>query len=100
MATTGRWFATGDIDVLNVITTMSGTTVNALHGIPVIGPGAEFVNGAWNILFWNYPYLDNAWGAAFKVCFLYPISYGVLYGFVELASGVWQGLATQIKNLM
>lgn len=99
LATTGRWFTSGDISIIDTITAMSGATIQALSGIPVVGPTVQFFDGLFNIITWNYPFLDNAWGFVFKGIFLYPVSAGVIFGMVELFQTVAQGVAGLVRNL-
>src|SRR3972149_3948717 len=92
LAISGSWISTSDINILNTITSLSGESIQVLQGIPVIGPTVAFFQGLFQMLTWNYPYLNNAWGFIIQLD-LYAVSFGVVWGIIEMFQGVWQGLA-------
>ena len=100
LATTGRWFTDADISIIGTITSLRGIQIQALGGIPFLQQAIGFFNGTLAMISWSYPYLENAWGTMFKWIFLYPISVGVIWGFIELFSMVAQGIAGFIRNLL
>lgn len=100
LAYCGRWFTSADIDIINTITMIRAVEIQAVGGLNFITPVINFFVGILTVLTWSYPFLDNTWGAILKLMLLYPVTYGVVFGFVQLFSSIAQGIGGLVRNLL
>jgi hypothetical protein len=96
----GAWFSSGHIDVINALTHVSAVEIQQMGGWTILKATGAFFTGIFTIITWNYPYLDNTVGLLFRLVFLFPITFGVIYGLYELFLPVLQGIASAIRNLL
>ncbi len=100
LATTGRWFTSADVSIIGTITSLQGVEIQTTGGVSFLKQTANFFNGMMTMISWKYPYLDNSWGTVFKWIFLYPVSVGVVWGFVELFAQIANGIAGFVRSLL
>lgn len=100
LAYSGRWFTSGDIDILNTLAMVRGVEVQVSGGMSFLTPVIDFFSGIFTTISWSYPFLDNAWGFILKLIFLYPVSVGVVYGFIQLFVTIASGLVGLVRSLL
>jgi hypothetical protein len=93
----GRWLLNGEINIINAL---SSFDMNVVSGWPIPTGIANFFSAIFNMISWNYPYLDNPWGFVLKLVLLFPVSIGVVIGLLELAATVVSGIFSAIRSLI
>jgi hypothetical protein len=101
LAMSGIWFGENEINMINTLTGYNIIQIQTLSFGSVIGMvSGFFTNGLPMMLSWGYPYLDNFVGNVIKLAFLYPVTFGVVWGVIELFVQVLQGLASAIAKII
>ena len=96
----GGWFGTQQVDVINQLTGISATQIQAMGGWTILKAIPAFITGVLTMITWNYPYLSSPWVTVFKLVFLFPVSAMVIYGLYELFLPVLQGIGSAIRSLL
>ena len=94
----GRWLVNGEINIINSLSSFNTVGVQS-GGLSMISTLLSYWDGVVTMLTWNYPYLDNVWGNIFKL-FLYIISIGVVYGFIQLFIMALSAVVSAIRSLL
>lgn len=95
----GRWLINGEINIINSLASFNMAEMQSAGGFGMIKSLSSYWDAVVTMLTWNYPYLDNVWGNIFKL-FLYMISIGVVYGFVQLFIMAISSIASAIRSLL
>ena len=94
----GRWLVNGEINIINSLASFNAVGVQS-GGMSMISTLLSYWDGVVTMLTWNYPYLDNVWGNIFKL-FLYIISIGIVYGFIQLFIMALSAVVSAIRSLL
>ena len=101
LALCGSWLGDSEVSIVQQLTGYSVIELESAGGWAIPKQLAGFfVTGIPSMLSWNYPFLNDGFGAIFKWVFLYPISIGVVWGMVEVFAPVIQSIFTGIRNLL
>ena len=95
----GRWLLDGEMDIINALASfnMAGVQTAGVWNVPkTLGTYWDAIITA---LAWNYPFLDYAWAIFVKIP-LWIVSIGVIWGFIEVAMTVVQGLVSAVRSII
>ncbi len=95
----GVWLASGEIDVVNALASFNTMSVQAGGVWNAPKTLATYWDAIVTMLSWNYPFLDGSWAMFVKIP-LWVISIGVVWGFIQVAMTVIQGLVGFGRNLI
>lgn len=95
----GRWLVNGETNIINALASFNMMSVQAggVWDVPK-GLGA-FWNAVVTALSWNYPFLSSPWAIFVKIP-LWLVSIGVVWGFLEVAISVVQGIVGAARSLL
>ena len=96
----GRWLVSGEVNLINALASFNVVEMQGAGGSGMMSMLGSYWNAMVTMLSWNYPYLDNDWGQIFKIVFLYLISVGVIYGFIQLFVIALSGVVSAIRSLL
>jgi hypothetical protein len=95
----GRWLLGGEMDIIQTLASfnMAGVQTAGVWTVP------KTLGTYWDAIFtalsWNYPFLDYSWAIFVKIP-LWIVSIGVIWGFIEVAMTVVQGLVSTIRGIL
>ena len=95
----GRWLLGGEINIINALASfnMAEVQTSGIWSVPkTIG---IYWNAVITALSWNYPFLDSPWAMFVKIP-LWIVSIGVVWGFIQVALTVVQGLIGAVRNIV
>lgn len=95
----GRWLLNGEINIINALASFNMMSVSAggLWSVPkMLG---SFFSAIITALSWNYPFLSSDWALFVKIP-LWLVSIGVVWGLIEVAINVIQGIVSGLRNLI
>ncbi len=95
----GRWLINGEINLINALASFNVTEMQAAGGWGMMKALGNYWDAFVTMISWNYPYLDNDWGGIFKL-FLYIISVGVVFGFIQMFTIAMSGVISAIRTLL
>jgi len=95
----GRWLLNGEINIINALNSFNVMAVQTggIWGVPkyVI----DFFSALITALTWDYPFLASPFAIVVKIP-LWIVSIGVVYGMIELAISVAQGLVGTLRRVV
>ena len=95
----GRWLLDGETNIINALASFNTMSVQAGG----IWNAPKTLSTYWNAiitaLMWNYPYLESGWALFIKIP-LWIISLGVVWGFIQVAMTIIQGLVGMIRSFL
>ena len=95
----GRWLVDGEMNIINALASfnMAGVQTGGVWNVPkTLGTYWDAVITA---LSWDYPFLDSPWAMFVKIP-LWLVSIGVVWGFIEVAMTVVQGLMSAVRSII
>ncbi len=95
----GRWLLNGEISIINALASFNTMSVQAGGGWNVPKTLADYWNAIITLLSWDYPFLSSPWAVFVKIP-LWLVSIGVVWGFIEVATSVIQGIVSAIRSLI
>lgn len=95
----GRWLLNGEIDIINALAGFNAVEFQA-GGVWSVPKGiGRYWDATVTALSWNYPFLDYEWAIPIKAI-LWVISIGVVWGLIQFAVSVIQGLVGAARSLI
>lgn len=95
----GRWLLNGEIDIINALAGFNAVEYQA-GGIWSVPKGVgRYWDAAVTALGWKYPFLEYEWAIGLRAI-LWIISIGVVWGFLQFAVTVIQGLVGFARSLI
>ena len=95
----GRWLLNGEINIFNALASFNAVEFQA-GGIWSVPKGiTAYWDGIVTALTWNYPYLDYTWAIPLKMV-LWIVSAGVVWGLIQFAVQVIQGIVGAARSLI
>ena len=95
----GRWLLDGETNIINALASFNTMSVQAGG----IWNAPKTLSTYWNAIItaltWNYPYLESGWALFIKIP-LWIISLGVVWGFIQVAMTIIQGLVGMIRSFL
>ncbi len=95
----GRWLLSGETDIINALASFNTMSVQAGGVWNAPKTLSTYWDAAVTALSWSYPYLDSAWAIFIKLP-LWAISVGVVWGFIQVAMTIIQGLVGIVRNFL
>ena len=95
----GRWLLNGETNIINALASFNTISISAGGGWNVPKALMDFFDAIITAFTWSYPYLSDPWAVFVKIP-LWLISIGVIWGFIEVASTVVQGVIGSIRSLI
>ena len=95
----GRWLLNGETDIINALASFNTMSVQAGGVWNAPKTLATYWDAIITALSWNYPYLDSAWALFIKIP-LWTISMGVVWGFIQVAMTIIQGLVGMVRSFL
>lgn len=95
----GRWLLNGETDIINALASFNTMQVQAGGVWNAPKTLTTYWDAAVTALTWNYPYLQSAW-VIFVRMILWCISAGVVWGFLQVAVSIIQGLVGVVRSFL
>lgn len=95
----GRWLLNGEINIINSLASFSMSNVQTAGGWALPKSPLVFWDAIVTALAWNYPFLNYSWCIFLKIP-LWMLSAGFLWGVIEMAITVVQGLLGAIRSFI
>lgn len=94
----GRWLLNGEINIINSLASfnMMSVSVGGIWSVPKVL--ATFFSAIITALSWDYPFLSSDWALFVKIP-LWLVSIGVVWGLIEVAINVIQGIVSGMRSL-
>ena len=93
----GRWLLDGEVNIINALASFNTMQVD-VGGFWSIPKGlSTFWSAVITALSWDYPFLDSAWAIFIKIP-LWLVSIGVIWGFIQVAITVVQGMVGLFRS--
>jgi len=97
--TSGRWLLGGETDIINALSSFNTMSVQAGGVWNAPKTLSTYWDAAVTALSWDYPFLDYAWAIFVKIP-LWIISIGVVWGFIQVAMSIIQGLVGMVRSFL
>lgn len=97
--TSGRWLINGEIDIINALASFNTMQVQAGGVWSAPKTLSTYWDAIVTALSWSYPFLDGAWAIFIKIP-LWTISMGVVWGFIQVAMSIIQGLVGMVRSFL
>jgi hypothetical protein len=95
----GRWLINGETDIINALASFNTMSVQAGGVWNAPKTLSTYWDAAITALSWNYPYLSSGWAIFIKIP-LWSISVGVVWGFIQVAMTIIQGLVGMVRSFL
>ncbi len=95
----GRWLLDGEVNIINALASFNVMTVDGGGAFTVPKGIAAYWSAIMTALTWNYPFLGSPWALFIKVP-LWIVSIGVIWGLLEAAASILQGVAGFFRSLV
>lgn len=96
----GRWLIDDEVSLFNALASFNVAEMQGAGGAGMVKHLKSYWDALVTMLSWKYPYLNNDWGRIFKMVFLFPLSVGVVYGFIQLFVIAMSGVVSAIRSLL
>lgn len=95
----GRWLLGGEVNIINALASFNMAEIQTAGGWSVPKTIFTYWNAIVTALSWNYPFLDSPWAMFVKIP-LWIVSVGVVWGLIQVAMTVVQGLIGSVRNII
>ena len=95
----GRWLVGGEMNIINALASFNMVGVQSAGVWDVPKTISTYWDAVATALSWNYPFLDSPWAMFVKIP-LWLVSIGVVWGFIEVALTVVQGLVSAVRGII
>ncbi len=95
----GRWFLGGEVNIINALASFQTVSLQTSGGISTPAGLTTYWDAIKTALEWKYPFLDSPW-ALFVKAPLWIISLGVIWGLLQFAVSVLQGIVGAVRSLV
>jgi len=97
--TSGRWLINGEISIINALASFNTMSVQAGGVWNAPKTLSTYWDAIATALSWDYPFLESAWAIFIKFP-LWIISIGVVWGFIQVAMAIIQGLVGMVRSFL
>lgn len=95
----GRWLLNGEVDIINALASFNTMSVQAGGVWNAPKTLSTYWDAAITALSWGYPFLESAW-CVFVKMILWIVSIGVIWGFIQVAMSIIQGLVGMVRSFL
>ena len=93
----GRWLLNGETNIINALASFNTMSVQAGGVWNAPKTLATYWDAIITALSWGYPFLDSGWAIFVKIP-LWLISMGVVWGLIQVAMTIIQGLVGMVRS--
>lgn len=95
----GRWLLNGETDIINALASFNTMSVQAGGVWNAPKTLSTYWDAIITALTWDYPYLQSSWALFIRIP-LIVISIGVVFGLIQMAIMVVQGLVGMVRSFL
>lgn len=95
----GRWLLNGEMNIINALASFNNLEIDVIGVWSIPKSISTFWSAVATSLSWNYPFLAYDWAVFIKIP-LWLVSIGVIWGFIQVAITVIQGMVSAVKGLL